>query len=91
MNMLVSAERMRYGVALLIKLVKTYRLRFGAYPKAILSDQIYRNRKNRGFCKQHGIRSSGSRLGGSKARALAVCVTFPQRFCKIKADVDILR
>ena len=29
-------------------------------------DQIYRNRSNRDYCKQHGIRISGPALGRSK-------------------------
>lgn len=29
----------------------------------VLVDQIYRTRTNREFCKQHGIRMSGPRLG----------------------------
>jgi IS5 family transposase len=40
-----------------------YRKRFGHYPEAILADTIYRNRENRTFCKEHGIRLSGPRLG----------------------------
>ena len=40
-----------------------YRERMGHWPKAILADTIYRNRENRRFCKEHGIRLSGPRLG----------------------------
>ena len=40
-----------------------YKHRFGHYPKAILADQIYRNRENRAFCKEKGIRLSGPALG----------------------------
>ena len=29
----------------------------------VLADQIFRNRANRAFCKVHGIRLSGPRLG----------------------------
>lgn len=47
--MIVAAER--------------YRQRFGTYPKAILADKAYRNRVNLRFCKEHGIRLSGPRLG----------------------------
>ena len=35
----------------------------GHYPEAILADTIYRNRENRAFCKEHGIRLSGPKLG----------------------------
>lgn len=40
-----------------------YRERTGHWPEAILEDTIYRNRENREFCKEHGIRLSGPRLG----------------------------
>src|SRR5690625_2457824 len=40
-----------------------YKQRFGHYPEAILADQIYRNRENRRFCKEKGIRLSGPALG----------------------------
>jgi len=44
-----------------------YRERHGVYPKAILADRTYRNRENIKFCKEHGIRLSGPRLGRPKA------------------------
>ena len=40
-----------------------YKDRFDHYPQAILADTIYRNRENRAFCKEHGIRLSGPKLG----------------------------
>ena len=40
-----------------------YRERVSRWPEAILADTIYRNRENRTFCKEHGIRLSGPRLG----------------------------
>ena len=40
-----------------------YKERTGHYPKRILADQIYRTRENRSFCKEHGIRLSGPKLG----------------------------
>ena len=40
-----------------------YRDRFGVYPAVILADMIYRNRENRKFCRENGIRLSGPRLG----------------------------
>lgn len=61
-----SFDNFNEGVTL-AELAEAYRSRFGAYPEAILADQIYRNRKNRDFCKQHGIRLSGPRLGRPKA------------------------
>ena len=43
--------------------VEKYRKRFGHYPERILADKIYRSRQNRAFCKKHGIRISGPKLG----------------------------
>ncbi len=43
--------------------IKTYRERFGFYPSSVHADRIYRNRNNIKFCKKHGIRLSGPRLG----------------------------
>ena len=43
--------------------VKKYHQRFGCWPQRILADKIYRNLKNKTFCKEHGIRMSGPRLG----------------------------
>ncbi len=43
--------------------VETYQERFGFYPESVHADKIYRNRGNINFCKKHGIRLSGPRLG----------------------------
>lgn len=43
--------------------VETYRSRTGHYPERVLADQIYRNRDNRKYCRDHGIRLSGPKLG----------------------------
>ena len=43
--------------------VERYKDRFGHYPEAVLADTIYRNRENRAFCKEQGIRLSGPKLG----------------------------
>lgn len=43
--------------------VEAYRKRYGFYPEAVLADQIYRNRENRRYCKERGIRMSGPPLG----------------------------
>lgn len=51
----------------LINCIERFRQRFGTYPEAVLVDQIYRNKDNRAFCKKHGIRISGPRLGRPKA------------------------
>jgi hypothetical protein len=49
--------------ALLIPTIEEYKERYGYYPVAVLVDKIYRNSDNRRFCKKHGIRISGPRLG----------------------------
>ena len=43
--------------------VEKYRKRFGHYPERVLADKIYRSRANRAYCKEHGIRISGPKLG----------------------------
>lgn len=47
----------------LISAVENYHTRTGHYPARVLVDQIYRNRANIAFCKEHGIRISGPSLG----------------------------
>jgi len=46
--------------------VEKFLKRHGVYPEAILADKTYRNRENLRFCKEHGIRLSGPRLGRPK-------------------------
>ena len=45
------------------RVVEKYRQRFGHYPERILADKIYRSKSNRSYCKEHGIRMSGPKLG----------------------------
>ncbi|GMA60037.1 IS5 family transposase [Alicyclobacillus fastidiosus] len=47
----------------LIESVERYVERFGCYPEAVLADKIYRTRENLRYCKEHGIRLSGPKLG----------------------------
>ena len=47
----------------LISQIETYKKRFGFYPASVHADQIYRNRANRSYCKDRGIRISGPALG----------------------------
>jgi IS5 family transposase len=49
--------------------VERYRERYGHYPEAVLADQIYRNRENRKYCKEKGIRLSGLPLGRPSKKA----------------------
>jgi len=43
--------------------IKTYRKRFGCFPKSVHADKIYRTRDNIKYCKKHNIRLSGPPLG----------------------------
>ena len=52
----------------LITAIERYHERTGHYPERALVDQIYRNHKNRAFCKEHGIRISGPALGRPKEK-----------------------
>lgn len=47
----------------LIDHIKSYKRRFGYYPESVHVDGIYRNRENRRYCAEHGIRISGPPLG----------------------------
>ncbi len=43
--------------------IERYRKRTGYYPEVVRCDQIYRTAENHAFCKKHGIRLSGPKLG----------------------------
>lgn len=43
--------------------INTYKERFGYYPESVHADKIYKNRVNRKFCQELGIRLSGPKLG----------------------------
>ena len=43
--------------------VERFKATYGHYPEVVQADQIYRNRKNLAYCKTHGIRLSGPKLG----------------------------
>jgi IS5 family transposase len=47
----------------LIDACEKFRQRTGHYPERLLMDTIYRNRENRRYCREHGIRISGPKLG----------------------------
>ena len=40
-----------------------YKERNGFYPDQVIADKIYRNRDNLAYCKKHGIRLNGPKLG----------------------------
>ena len=66
-NGMARLEKMSYEAYnesdVLIGAVERYAKREGHYPERVLVDQIYRNRKNLAYCKEHGIRMSGPLLG----------------------------
>ena len=43
--------------------VEAYRKAYGHYPERVLADTIFRTRENLRYCKAHGIRMNGPRLG----------------------------
>lgn len=45
------------------RVVNEYKARYGFYPEVLCVDKIYRSRDNLDFCKEHGIRLSGPKLG----------------------------
>lgn len=47
----------------LIPAAEAYKERYGYYPDRILADQIFRNRENRQYCKEHNIHINGRPLG----------------------------
>jgi IS5 family transposase len=51
--------------------IERYKERTGYYPKRVLVDKIYRTRENLKFCKEHGIRVSGPKLGRPSERTKA--------------------
>ena len=54
----------------LIESVENFKQRNSCYPEAVLADRIYRNRDNLAYCKEHGIRLSGPKLGRPPAKLL---------------------
>jgi len=57
-----SFDSFHEGISL-IDSVERYRRLYGCYPEAVQADAIYRNRENLAYCKAHGIRLSGPKLG----------------------------
>ena len=47
----------------LIEIIERFKKRTGHYPEKVLVDQIYRNRDNINFCKNHDIQILGKPLG----------------------------
>lgn len=53
-----------YNEASLLKeQIENYKMRNGFYPASVHVDKIYQTRDNRNYCKEHGIRMSGPKLG----------------------------
>jgi IS5 family transposase len=68
----------------LIDQIKAYKKRFGFYPESVHADKIYRTRDNLRYCKSHGIRVSGPKLGRPPKQT-------EQNKAKIAADKKIAR
>lgn len=47
--------------------VEAYHRFTGYYPESVHAERIYRNRENRAWCKEKGIRISGPALGRPRA------------------------
>lgn len=66
-----------------VSAVEKYHEGFGYYPERILADKIYRNRKNRGFCKRNHIKISDPKVGKPGKRKLGLglmkCQSIPQK------------
>lgn len=69
-NGIARSERISFDAYneadVLINAIENYRQRTGRYLERVLVDRIYRNRTNRAYCKEHGIRISGPALGRPK-------------------------
>ena len=67
MIMVLAVEKVSYDAynesTVLKEAAERFRERTGHHPERILADQIYRTRENRKYCKMHGIRLSGPKLG----------------------------
>lgn len=57
--------------ACLVEAVEHFKARTGCYPERVLADRIYRTRENRNYCRDHGIRISGPKLGRPGVRTKA--------------------
>ncbi len=68
----------------LIDQIEVYKNRFGFYPASVHADKIYRTRNNLRYCKEHGIRVSGPKLGRPPKQT-------EQNKAKIAADKKIAR
>lgn len=64
--------------------VEAYLRRVGAYPESVHADRIYRTRDNRRYCKKHGIRLSGPRLGRPPKQT-------PENAARLKAEAKQAR
>ncbi len=58
--------------------VERYRARTDHYPERVLVDQIYRTRKNRAYCKEHGIWMSGRKRNNGRT------MTRINLFCRMR-------
>ena len=64
--------------------VEAYKRRFGVYPESVHADRIYRTRENLRYCRKHGIRLSGPRLGRPPKMT-------PENAARLKAEIALAR
>jgi len=64
--------------------VEAYKRRFGVYPESVHADRIYRTRENLRYCRKHGIRLSGPRLGRPPRMT-------PENAARLKAEIALAR
>jgi hypothetical protein len=70
--------------------IERYRARHGYYPASLHADRVYRNRENRMYCKDRGIRLSGPALGRpTKDRARSRCLQQRQQRLDERVRVEI--
>lgn len=71
------------------RLEDQYRGCYGCYLKRILADNIHRSYQTLAFCKEHGIRLSGSTLGEPPKNSL-LSRQSKKRKCQDNCDYDIV-
>jgi len=68
--------------------VELFKSRFGHYPESVHVDQIYRNRVNRAFCRERGIRISGPSLGRPIKNELAAVRNQTLEDAKVRNQIE---
>lgn len=72
----------------LITQIEAFKEANGCYPESVHADKIYRTRANRAWCKERGIRLSGSPLGRPKKEVDALRKKQAQSDEKIRNQIE---